>query len=123
MTLEFNWSDEKALGRAFSWLARIGACPKFGSRPIGWYQMHACRAIDVIKEHAAKRKLPVTELRCTGGMIQTKNGQWHDLLAANAVYDAADERSRRNVSIAREQLSDLNKLDNAPGAENWSSTL
>lgn len=33
-------STDKELKRLFSWQARVGIAPKFGSRPIGWYQTH-----------------------------------------------------------------------------------
>jgi hypothetical protein len=41
MRIQPGNSSDEYLHQAFSWLARIGACPKFGSRPIGWYQMDA----------------------------------------------------------------------------------
>lgn len=59
-------TSEAYLRQAFSWLARIGACPKFGSRPIGWYQMHACAALR----------------------------HWQPVVSARELYDIADKVAR-----------------------------
>ena len=86
-------SGDEYLRRAFSWLARIGACPKFGSRPIGWYQMHACAAL----KHLEQSKACGFPVRCVRGMIQTKPtiGAWENVITARELYDLADKESRK----------------------------
>ena len=40
--------SEHDLGRVFSWQARVGIGPKFGTCPIGWYQVHHMHASEAI---------------------------------------------------------------------------
>ena len=49
MTFETLTSyQEHDLKRAFAWLTKSKIGPAFGSRPIGWYQAHQCKAIDAL---------------------------------------------------------------------------
>lgn len=85
-------ADDVYLRRAFSWLTRIGASPKFGSRPIGWYQMHQCAALKRLEQSGAFG-LPV---RCKFGMIQAKpeQGKWFDVISVRDLYNYADSTAR-----------------------------
>jgi len=86
-----NASDDY-LRQVFAWLARIGACPKFGSRPIGWYQQHAMCALNQL-EHSKACGFPV---RCHRGMIQYKPtiGAWQNVFTATELYSVADRLTR-----------------------------
>ncbi len=78
------------LGRVFSWLARIGSGRKFGSCPIGWYQVHNCHAIKILENLGASR------LRCKYGIIQTKkNNKWINLISSIELFQQADNLSRK----------------------------
>ncbi len=89
LTLSTVWSDETMLKRVFSWLSRIGAGPKFGSRPIGWYQQHQCACIDILVE------LGADVVRCKAGTIQAwKNGRWVNMRSTDAIFHMADNKCR-----------------------------
>lgn len=93
MDFPINYSDEDQLRRAFSWLTRIGAGVKFGSRPIGWYQVHQCYALDYITELVGTGKV-----RCRRAVLYAQSGthgtHWFVLTDTNSVFDEADRRSR-----------------------------
>lgn len=84
--------EDEYLRQAFSWLARIGACPKFGSRPIGWYQIHAYAAL----KHLESGKAAGFPVRCKHGMIQSKPtiGRWFDIINVRDLYDIAERAAR-----------------------------
>jgi hypothetical protein len=91
------FTDENALRAMFSWLSRIGAGRKFGSLPIGWYQMHQCAAIDYLEAQLKSAGLPTdSELRVRGGMIQVKvDGHWRKTLVSTiTVFQSADNKAR-----------------------------
>lgn len=75
MTLNKLWSDESALRAVFSWLSRIGAAPKFGSRPIGWYQQCQCESIDKLTAKMAANgfTLSDTQLKTRKGYVFARN--------------------------------------------------
>ena len=86
------WTDDNKLSRVFTWLSRIGASPKFGSRPIGWYQQHQCACIEYLEKVVLIGNL---ELRCKGGMIQAKiQGSWVPQVSAISLFDKADNKCR-----------------------------
>lgn len=71
------WSDGNRLGRAFAWLTRIGAAPKFGSVPIHYYQQDQAKAIDAIEAAAANAGMPMGWARFRSGIIQMFHaGKW-----------------------------------------------
>lgn len=80
------YQDETMLRRAFSWLARIGAGPKFGSRPIGWYQMHMCAAIDELLRNNIFEPVNRNGVICQRG---TDTG-----IFVGQLWDIADRKSR-----------------------------
>jgi hypothetical protein len=82
------YQNEDMLRRVFSWLARIGAGPKFGSRPIGWYQMHHCAAIDILC--GMNLWHPV----CKNGVIMGRGIDAEKRITINDLYAKADARSR-----------------------------
>jgi hypothetical protein len=86
LTLTTVYQDEGMLRRAFAWIARVGAGPKFGSRPIAWYQMHNCAVIDYLLSVGIKN--PV----CKNGVI-CERGQSEGYFVAQ-VYDKANRISR-----------------------------
>lgn len=90
MRIEIGNSSEAYLKRAFSWLTRIGAAPAFGSRPIGWYQVHQMNCLNWLEKSKAAG-LPV---RCKGGIIQAKPtiGHWFDVVSATELYRIGDAR-------------------------------
>jgi len=49
------WKDDNKLRRAFSWMTRIGAAPKFGTTSIHNYQTEQCEKLDAIKVYARQK--------------------------------------------------------------------
>ena len=90
LSLANVWTDDHQLGRIFFWLSKIGAAPRFGSRPIAWYQSHQCAAIDYLKKAAGERPL-----RCRSGIVQTlREGQWQNVVTASELFTIADKNCR-----------------------------
>lgn len=89
--------NETALRGVFAWLTRIGAAPKFGTRPIGWYQAHQRHAIEVLKAYCGAGE---HTLRCKGGVVETysplpgNRRAWFVVTPVSALYSEADKRSR-----------------------------
>lgn len=48
MKYPIDWNNDKSIRDVFSYQTRIGIAPKFGSRPIAWYQSIQCSAHDMI---------------------------------------------------------------------------
>lgn len=70
-------SDERKLSKAFSWLTRIGAAPKFGTLPIHYYQQDQFKAIDAINAAARAKGVPMGWARYRGGQIfMFHGGKW-----------------------------------------------
>jgi len=99
MKLDFNYifTDENITRKVFTWFSRIGAAPKFGSRPIGWYQSHMCHTIDVLRERVGGGE---RELRCKGGVVEVRESDgarhhWHVVTPVFDLYNEADKRCRR----------------------------
>ena len=89
---------QDSLERLFPWLTRTGMGRKFGSMPIGWYQMHQCAALDVLTEHLKSAGLPVNApLRVKQGNVQarTETDGWRTLVSTITVFQAADNRARK----------------------------
>lgn len=75
----------------FSWLTRIGAGPKFGSRPIGWYQLHMMKAYDILRATGAD------EVKFENGRILGMiEGEWTTLFTPSRLYELADIGTRNN---------------------------
>lgn len=78
MTLDdvFGEGSDVARARFFCWLTRNGMGPKFGSRPIGWYQQTQCAAFDIIEKRAKYRG--AREVRVRNRCVQSlsPNGIW-----------------------------------------------
>ncbi len=93
MKLKDCFLDDNKLRQVFSWLTRIGAAPKFGSRPIGWYQQHQCAAIEYLEKH---RHCADKVLRCKAGMIQSQclDGSWLGEISHEELYRKADNFCR-----------------------------
>lgn len=47
--------DKSDVKRIYSWAARVGLGPKYGSRSVSWYQMHHEALRDVIFDAAVKK--------------------------------------------------------------------
>lgn len=85
------YNDDAMLKRAFSWLSRIGAAPKFGSRPISWYQIHQCHAIDTL------RSLGIHNPVCKDGVI-SERGQRGQFITVELLFSEADRKSRSRAA-------------------------
>lgn len=95
ISLENIWTDEAKLGRIFTWLSRIGAGRHFGQIPIGWYQIHQCHCLDIIKEKLGPDN-EMASLRCKNGFVQALIGdKWTTLTSAANIFSIADDRSRK----------------------------
>ena len=64
MNIPINWNDDAQIRRFFSWSARVGCGPCFGSRPIGWYQAHHCAAHSFLTDSGRR-----------SGSLQVKRGR------------------------------------------------
>jgi hypothetical protein len=70
-------SDDSKLSKAFSWLTRIGAAPKFGSVPIHYYQQDQFKAIDAICAAAKAKGIEMSWARYRNGKIfMFSAGKW-----------------------------------------------
>jgi hypothetical protein len=70
-------SDDRKLSRAFSWLTRIGAAPKFGTLPIQYYQQDQFKAIDAINAAAKAKGVETGWARYRNGQIfMFSAGKW-----------------------------------------------
>jgi hypothetical protein len=101
ITLDVWGSDrEDALGQAFKWLARNMMAPRFGSRPIGWYQQHAVAALEELDRRLANRNVNsrLAFVRVKGGCVQYITPgmlAWEPLgISCSEVYQIADKASR-----------------------------
>lgn len=85
------------LARLFNWLTRTSMGRKFGSLPIGWYQMHQCHALNILGEQLTCWPLSKdAPLRVKQGVVQAKaNGHWKSLISCVTVFQQADDRTRR----------------------------
>lgn len=93
MKFPLNYSDENELRAAFSWLTRTGAGVKFGSRPIGWYQMHQMNALGELERLCAGPE--GSKVRFRNGIFQYQmNGsrRWNNGPTASMIYKLADSR-------------------------------
>ena len=87
----------KELGKVFSYLTKIGISPKFGTRPISWYQLHQCNAIKYIKD--------IIISLSGNGNIKVKKGclyiqisenhKWKQIGSINNIYDIVDNKTRQ----------------------------
>jgi hypothetical protein len=70
---------------------------KFGSLPIGWYQMHQCAALDVLTERLIAAQQPIdAPLRVKFGHVQARTTDgWRTLASVIEVFQTADNRARR----------------------------
>lgn len=95
MTIEKGNSSDAYLKRAFTWLTRTGAGRKFGSLPIGWYQMHQMAALNILEQ-----RCDGLNVRCKQGHIQAKQGgTWHTVMSAIELFQSADSRARKNEGL------------------------
>lgn len=86
MNLPVNFHDESELRNSFSYLSRIGVAPKFGSIPIGWYQLVQYHAIELLERSGADA------VRVRGNLVLVrKNGKWGKF---STVRELADEANR-----------------------------
>ncbi len=103
MQFPIDWSDERKVRSAFTWITRTGAGVRFGSRPVGWYQTHQCRALDEV-ERRARESLGfptphVVKVRLFHGMLQAMHlgpnatRVWRTVGSPADVYAVADSRS------------------------------
>ena len=96
MNISVDWSDGASIRRAFTWLTRSGIGPSFGSRPISWYQMHQCAALDVLKDRVVSIG-GNGDVRVHHGNVQARNasGAWEHVGVPFHLYLLADKRLPR----------------------------
>ena len=92
MRLNVNWNDEAQVKRLFTWMSKSGMAPRFGSRPVGWFQVHMDHAIKLLEKALKDKGLPPT----TDLSIKNGNVVAGDVLVAVAsdIYRRADRLSR-----------------------------
>lgn len=71
----FDRDSDTKLGKVFSWLTRYGMGPRFGSRPIAYYQQEQCAAIDYLQECLrALGAAETADLRIRSGIVYYRSG-------------------------------------------------
>lgn len=94
MQLPIDWTDDGKVRALFSWQTRIGLAPKFGTLPIGWYQIWQCAAYDLLVERLAGEG----RVRTTSGIVEGKRADekvWRRLGSVNELGRLANDRSRQ----------------------------
>ena len=72
----------------WTWFARVGIGPKFGSRPIGWYQVHMGKAEKVLAEKLlAKGAGHGAQLHAISRPHNTGYDTGYDIYARPCFYD------------------------------------
>lgn len=104
------WNNEAMLARAFSWLTKIGAGRKFGSLPIGWYQLHQCACLDILRPIVG-----ANPVRCKFGKIQFQSaGKWVAVMSTAELFQQADNKARshqtRGEAVSDEDMARENAL-------------
>jgi len=90
-TLKNCFETERRLRSVFSWLTKTGAGRRFGTLPIGWYQIHQCHCIDILRQYVGDN--PV---RFHGGYIQQHEGtQWLNVILPEELFRQADDKCRQ----------------------------
>lgn len=93
MKYPIDWNSDKEIRKLYSYQARIGIAPKFGSRPIGWYQIHQDKAYECIMDWIRGMGFDKATVKTSkNGVIWINN---HAATNVNAVYDAADKLVRQ----------------------------
>jgi hypothetical protein len=64
MNYPIDWQSDKAIRNLFSYQARTGIAPAFGSCPVGPYQTIQCRAYDVIVTAIKNAGLTMARVVC-----------------------------------------------------------
>ncbi len=93
MKYPINWNDDNSIRRVFSYQTRLGIAPKFGSRPIAWYQSIQCSAHDIIAKLAEAAGAEESfEIRKHGYHIEAKiEGSW---IRLSPVYIIREDANR-----------------------------
>jgi hypothetical protein len=93
------------VGLLFSWLTRNHMGPKYGSRPIGWYQIHQRHAIDVLQETFGKD----ADVCVRKGYVMFERAAALGCarIACTEVYRLADERCRKSIFQTHELITDV----------------
>lgn len=73
MNIDFDIGNQRKLRNLFSWLTRSGMGPKFGSRPIGWYQQHQMTALKMLDEIAHTTGSSIFHV--SNGILQVGGGK------------------------------------------------
>lgn len=87
MNIPINWNDDNAIKRFFTWSARVGLGPLYGSRPIAWYQMHHCEAHDYLVKRIGSGPVKVRKGRIISGAC--------DYGPVSDAYQAIDYKIRK----------------------------
>jgi len=93
MRTPFDYQDDSKLRSAFTWVTKSGAGCYF-NRPIGWYQIHQCAALDEIERLAGG---PGTVRYSKDGVIEFRadGTQGFRVIGRAAdIYRVADTKSR-----------------------------
>jgi hypothetical protein len=86
-----DWRRESEVRAIFSWLSRIKAGPRFGSRPIGWYQMHMCHAVELLEKAIPPDEVAL-DIHCHSGIVYRGK---RALYSVERLYNEADALTRK----------------------------
>ncbi len=93
MRVPFDWESDRSIRAAFNWLTASGAGCYF-NRPIGWYQIHQCAAMDEIERRAGGRG--TVRYTRDGLILFRPDGTrgFKSLGRASDIYTVADNKDR-----------------------------
>ena len=88
--------NPEGLSRSFAWLTRNGMGRHLGSVSIHWYQIHQCKALDVIAERANNLGADPTRVKVVKGLVQARKGDRMVCLGLSCsdVFKRADKLAR-----------------------------
>lgn len=69
MNLTNVTESDARLRSVFSWNTKLGIAPKFGSRPIHWYQIEQFEAIGAVERAARKAGVSLMDVRSVKGTL------------------------------------------------------
>jgi len=91
--LPLSLQDDEYTHFMWAWQARVGIGPTFGSRPVGWYQIHHSHAMDLIN---ATIPTGAKGIRLRKGYLELlQGGEFRRWMTPGDLYRAADTLSRQ----------------------------
>lgn len=103
MQFPIDWQNEDRLRAAFSYAVRVGVARAFGTVPVGWYQIHVCKAFSIMEARARKvtgLETGDVRIRLHHGMLQAMQlgprgtRVWRTFGTPSEIFAEADKAAR-----------------------------